>query len=158
MYTSRMASPKVRACFALILAAVMLSGVGCSDSTLQKVAKAELDISAGCSTTFTAVSAAQTSGLISTADATTIMQVLLKVEQADQQAETATSALTTLNATGSASLLADIQPVQTALSNLVASGLTGIKDANTKTAVLAGLTLVTTAIATAVALLQAVKS
>ena|SRR5271166_774332 len=134
--------------------------VSCSDSTLNQVAKAEADINAACATTFTVVAAASTANppLISTADATAIIQVLLQIEQADRQAETATQQISSLNTSNAATVLAVLAPIETAINNAVQNGAANIKDPATKTKVQAALVTIQTLVNSTVALLQAVKS
>src|SRR5271155_5363362 len=83
----------------------MLASCG---GSLASLAKAEADITAGCTTGYTIVSQGVTSGLISQSDGIAIMNVLLQIELANKQAITATAAVNTLNSTNSASLLSII--------------------------------------------------
>lgn len=140
----------------LVLLPALLALTSCGGA-LSTLAKTEADITAGCTTAYTVVAQGNASGLISTQDATTIMNALLQIELANKQAITATTAINTLNTTNSANLLAIITPVQTALNNLISSGLVGIKDPTTQASVKLTLTTINTAITVAVSILQAVK-
>jgi hypothetical protein len=141
----------------IVSAGLVISQTACSDSGLKAAAKAELDISTGCSTAFTVVATANTQGLISTPDAMAIMQILSQVEYANAQAEKSTASLTTLNAAGAATITQEIGPIQTAVTSIVQSGLPQIKDVKTKADVLAALTLVNTGITTVLTIVQGVK-
>ena len=138
-----------------------LALAACSTSALSTAAKIESAASLGCSTAFQIVSQAAASGLIAQADANAIVTKLIVIEQADQQAETATAAIaaapTSTNSTA-ANILAIVQPIATAVNASVADGLVGIKDPATKQKVLLALTTAQTAIAAGLAILQAVKS
>jgi len=142
---------------AVVLAALLFSATACSDSTLKKAAKAELDISTGCSTAFTVLSTAVTQGVMTPAEAMPYMQLLLQVENADAQAENATASLATLNASSAQSLAANFATIQTAVTNTISTDVPQIKDPKTKAAVLAGLTLINTGITTGLAIFQGVK-
>lgn len=132
----------------------------CNNATLANVAKAELAVSTACSGAFQTVTAAAAANppLISQADANNIVGILLKIEQANAQAETATAAITTLNATNQASLLNIIQPIQAAITGAINTGAVNITDVKTKTAVLASLTAVQVAITAVITLIQTVKT
>lgn len=149
-----------RSSFALLAGALLLFSVGCSDKSLADVAKAELAVSTACSTAFQAVTTAAATNppLIDQPTATSIVQVLLKIEQANAQAEQATQQITTLNAQNQATLLNILQPIQTAIAQAVMAGTVGIKDPKTQTAVVASLTAVQVAITAVVTTVQAVKT
>jgi hypothetical protein len=134
--------------------------VACNNGTLANVAKAELAVSTACSAAFQTVTTAAAANppLISQADANNIVGILLKIEQANAQAETATAAITTLNASNQASLLNIIQPIQTAIAGAINTGAINITDPTTKTAVLASLTAVQVAVTAVVTLIQQVKT
>jgi hypothetical protein len=145
-----------------VLAAVLglLVSTGCNNGTLASVAKAELAVSTACSAAFQTVTTAAATNppLISQADANNIVGILLQIEKANAQAETATAAITTLNAANQASLLNIIQPIQVAITGAVNTGAINIKDPTTKTAVLASLTAVQVAVTAVVTLIQSVKT
>jgi len=145
---------------ALVAIAAMLFSSGCSTKTLADVAKAELVVSTSCSAAFQVITqaAAATPPLIDQATANSIVAVLLKIEQANQQAETATQQVSTLSAANEASLLNIITPVQQAIAVAVTQGTLGINDATTKAAVVAALTAVQVAITAVVTTVQAVKT
>lgn len=151
---------RVRVIGSALTIALMIVSAACNDKTIANIAKAELAVSTACSTAFQVVSQAnaQNPPLISTADSTAIIGTLLKIEQANQQAETATQQISQLNAANQASLLQIVQPLQTAITNAINQNTLGIADSKTKTAVLAALTAVNTAITTVVTIIQAVKT
>ena len=138
----------------------LLFMLACNNGTLANIAKAELAVSTACSGAFQTVTAAAASNppLISQADANNIVSILLKIEQANAQAETATAAISTLNATNQASLLNIIQPIQAAITGAINTGAVNISDPKTKTAVLASLTAVQVAVTAVVTLIQQVKT
>lgn len=149
-----------RAAIAILLLCCVAALSSCTDSTLQKIGKAELAVSTACSSAFQVVSTAAAANppLISQADANNVVGVLLKIEQADAQAEAATQAISQLNAQNKADLLGVVQPLQTAITNLISTGVINIQDPGTRNAVLVALTAVQTAIATTVAIIQGVKA
>jgi hypothetical protein len=147
---------KSLAVFAVVTALLFQSA--CSASTIAAVAKSEAVIESSCNAAFTLVVQGNTSGLISTADATAINTIILKVEQANGIALTATAAMNELTAAGQASLLADLQPLVAALNTAVTSGTSGIKDPTTQKNVLEALTLIQTGLNATVAILQAAKT
>lgn len=139
---------------------LLLFSSACSNGSLAAVGKAELAVSTACSAAFQTVTmaAATNPPLIDQTTANNIVSVLLKIEQANQQAETATQAISTLSAANQANLLAIIQPIQTAIANAVTQGTVGIKDPTTQTSVVAALTAVQVAITAVVTTVQAVKT
>jgi hypothetical protein len=141
---------------AILLTCLLLSLTACG-GTLATIAKAEADITAGCTTAYTVVATANSQGLISTPDAAVIMNVLLQIELANKQALAATASISTLSASNSATLLNIVTPIDTALQNLISNGLAGIKDPATQAKVKLGLTTIQTAITAIVTVLKAVK-
>jgi hypothetical protein len=144
----------------MMLVPLLLVTAACNNGTLQDIAKAELGVSTACSAAFQTVTqaAAANPPLISQPDANNIVGILLKIEQANAQAETATQAISTLNAANQASLLNIITPIQAAIAAAINTGALNITDAKTKTAVLAALTAVQVAITAVVTTVQAVKT
>jgi hypothetical protein len=145
----------VTASIALLACAALAA---CSNSALSAAAKAEAAVSLGCSSTFTIVTQAQASGLISLQDATAVVTVLLSIEQANQQAETATAAIAAAPTTaGLAGLPNILAPVNTALTNAIKGGFVGIKDAGTQQKIILALTTAQTVLTGAIAIIGAVK-
>jgi predicted Abi (CAAX) family protease len=135
-----------------------LALAACSNKALTVAGKAEAAVSLGCSSAFTIVGQAQTSGLISTADATAVIDVLVSIEQANMQAETATAAIVaTPTAAGIAGLVNVLNPIATAITNGINTGLLGVKDAGTKQKITLALTTAQTALTAAIAIVQVVK-
>jgi hypothetical protein len=146
----------ITASITLLLCAALAA---CSSNALSAAAKAESAISLACSSAFTITTQAQTSGLISLADATAVVNVLLTVEQANQQAEMATAAIAAAPTTaGLAGLPNILAPVSTALTNAINGGFVGIKDAGTKQKIILALTTAQTVLTGAIAIIGAVKS
>lgn len=142
-----------------LVAALLL--IACSTSALTAAAKIEGATSIGCSTAFTIISQANTAGLISTADALPVINQLILIEQANQQAEMATAAIAaapTSSNSSASNILTIVQPIATAVNNAVAGGFVGIKDAGTRQKVLLAIQTSQTAITASLAILQAVKS
>lgn len=139
---------------------LMLFTSACSDSTLKQIAKFESDLNAACSTTFTVVAAASTTTppLISTPDAAAIIAVLVQIETANRQAETATASISTLSAANQTNLLAILAPIQLAINNSVANGTLGIKDPATRQKVQLALVTIQTIVNTGVAFIKAAKT
>lgn len=148
--------------WSLALAAVglMLFCGSCSDSTLNQIAKFEADLNAACATTFTIVAGASTTSpqLISTTDAASIIAVLVQVEQANRQAQTATAQIAALAPADQTNLLNILTPVETAINNAVANGTVGIKDPATQQKVQAALVSIQTIVNAGVTLIKAAKS
>jgi hypothetical protein len=146
----------ITASIALLACAALAA---CSNSALSAAAKAEAAISLGCSSAFTITTQAQSSGVISLADATAVVNVLITIEQANQQAETATAAIAAAPTTsGIAGLGNVLAPVNTALTNAIQGGFVGIKDAATKQKIILALTTAQTVLTGAIAIISAVKS
>ena len=143
----------------LVLGAILFTS-SCTDSTLTQIAKFESDLNAACSTTFTVVAAASTATppLISTPDAAAIINVLVQIEQANRQAQTATASISTLSAANQTNLLAILAPIQLAISNSVANGTVGIKDPATQQKVQLALVTIQTIVNTGVAFIKAAKT
>jgi hypothetical protein len=135
----------------------LLFQTACTGSQLAAVAKAEAGLETACNVTSTIVIQAQAAGLVSTADATVILNGVLQIEQANGQAITATVALNALTGANQATLLADLQPISTAISNLVANGTLNIKDPTTKANVQLALVAIQTAFTATTTILKAVK-
>lgn len=146
-----------RALLAFAGIAHLLFVSGCTGSQLAAVAKAELGLEVACNGTSTVVIQANATGLISTPDATVILNGVLQIEQANGQAITATAALNTLTGAGQTTLIADLQPISTAISNLVANGTVNIKDPTTKANVQLALVAIQTAFTATETILKAVK-
>ena len=87
-----------------------------------------------------------------------IISVLVTIEQANRQAQTATASISTLSAANQTNLLAILAPVQLAISNSVANGTVGIKDPATQQKVQLGLVTIQTVINTGVAFIKAAKT
>lgn len=143
----------------MLAAAMVLFSIialsACSDKSLQEIAKGELAVSTACSAAFQTVTqaAALNPPLIDQQTANNIVQVLLRIEQANQQAETATQQISTLSAANKANLMNILQPIQAAIVQAVNTGTVGIKDPKTKAAVdaaLAAVQVAVTAVATTV--------
>jgi hypothetical protein len=144
----------------MLILPLLLGLTACSSNALSEAAKIEAATSLACSSAFTIVSQAQQSGLMTTADATAVVNILINVEQINQQAEMATAAIAaapTSTNTGAANILTIVQPVATAVTNAVNGGFVGIKDAATKQKVLLVFQTAQTALTAALAIIQAVK-
>ena len=144
--------------YAISLVAALVFQAGCSSGTIADVAKAEAGIEAACNTGFTFVVQANSQGLISTPDAIAINNVILKVEQANGAALTATAKINSLSAADQQNLLSVLNPVVAAINTAVASGTAGIKDPATQQKTLLILTTIQTAVNAAVAILRAAKT
>ena len=141
-----------------LLVGLLFFQASCAGGTIAAVAKSEATIEAACNSAFTLVVQANQSGLISTADAATINTVILRVEQANGLALTATASINALTGASQASLLADLTPIVAAINEAVANGTAGIKDPATQQKVLLALTLIQTGVNATVAILQAAKT
>ena len=137
----------------------ILFATSCSDSTLNNVAKFEADLNAACATAFTVVAGATTTTppLMSTANASAIISVLVQIEQADKQAEVATASISSLGAADQSNLLSILAPIETAVNNAVATGTVGIKDPATQAKVQTALVAIQTIVNSGVALIKAAK-
>lgn len=142
----------------LILIGALLFQAACSSGTIAQVAKAEAAVETSCNAGFTFVVQANAQGLISTPDATAIVNVILKVEQANGQALTATAAINNLSAADQQNLLNVLNPIVAAVNTAVASGTVGIKDQATQQKTLLVLTTIQTAVNAAVTLIQLAKT
>lgn len=146
---------------ALVAVAALMMGVtGCAkagapstpgapsgtSTTLAKVVQVENDVAAGVAAGLQVVQQFAAAGTISKADAQAVTAVLLTVTNANTQAIALTKNLSTISATQALTLKTLEAPVIQALQNAVNSGLTGIKDANTKAAVTAALSTILTAL------------
>jgi hypothetical protein len=143
---------------AAALVAALLFQTACNSSAIADAAKAEAAIETACNSAFQVVVQGNQEGLITLADAVAINAVILKIEQANGQALTATAKLNSLSAANQANLLAILQPVLDAINGAVVNGTVGIKDPATQQKVLLALTTIQTAATAAVAILKAVKT
>lgn len=145
---------------AFLALGLILFSQACSDPTLKQVAKFEADLNAACSTTFTVVAQASSTNppLISTSDAAAIIAVLIQIEQANRQAETATASIASLSAANQTNLLSILAPVEIAINNSVANGTVGIKDPATQQKVQLGLVSIQSIVNAGVSLIKAAKT
>lgn len=154
-----------RPILALILVAVLgLGSTACLHtgtvpaSTISKIVTFENTFNTAATQAFNVVTAAATAGLISQADANAIVAGITQAEQANQQAQTLTATIQTLSASNQATLLNLLQPIATAINNLVANGTVNIKDAKTKTDVLGVLVTLQTLLAGILVVIQVATS
>lgn len=125
-------------CFALVL-------TSCSDSALTAIAKAMPVVASANQTVLTTVTSAQAAGVMTADEARPIVQINLEVAQAGKQVDAAIAGLNSLTPAQKLTISAQIAPIATAVTNTVAT--LQIKDQTTKTAILAALTTIQTALA-----------
>ncbi len=128
---------------------------GCKDATLTTVSKALNDYAAAIHGVGTTVMQAQAQGIITVDQARPVVELLLKLNQAGQQASGLTRNLTTLPAASKSQLFATLNPVIMALQQAVSSGLVGIPEGATKQNILLGLNTALLALNTIQPLLSA---
>jgi len=139
----------------LLVILTLLVAVSCSDAALTKLSKALNDVALGLKSLQTTVIASNQAGAISDSDTQAILLLCQKIDTAGQEASKTTRALTKLNASGSASILATLGPVVTAVNDVVNNGLVGIKDPATKAKVTDVLVTIQTALNSAQVILVA---
>lgn len=137
--------------FALAALAALVFQSACSDSALTAVAKAMPIIATANQGMLNTVTTAQAAGAMTADEARPLVQINLQIAQAGIQVDAAIKGLTALNATQKASVLADLQPVATAITAEVTN--VNIGNATTKTAILAALTTLQAALASVTAAL-----
>lgn len=111
-------------------------------TSLQKVAAAEVAIGQAVGALQSTVIAANSKGLLSDDTTRTILQLSLKISQADAQAIALTQGIVALGPGQMTSLAALFAPIAQAVNDTLASGLVPIKDQATLTAVKTALTTV----------------
>ena len=134
-----------RALLAIALLASLVFQSACSDKTLAAIAKYMPVVATANQSMLNTVINAQAAGTITVEEARPLVELNLKIAQAGKQVDAAIGGLATLNATQKASVLADIQPIMQAVTAEVAT--LNIGNPTTKTAVLASLTTLQTALA-----------
>ncbi len=122
--------------------------VGCSDKALQITAKASRDIAAANLAIQNTVIQAQQSGAISVEQARYVIEVSLKIAQADQQLNGAISGVNALAPADKSKILAILQPVIDAVNQAVTTGVVPIQNQTIKTSIMAALTTIQAALAT----------
>ena len=137
--------------FALAALAALVFQSACSDSALTAVAKPMPIIATANQGMLNTVTTAQAAGAMTADEARPLVQINLQIAQAGIQVDAAIKGLTALNATQKASVLADLQPVATAITAEVTN--VNIGNATTKTAILAALTTLQAALASVTAAL-----
>ena len=137
--------------FALAALAALVFQSACSDSALTAVAKAMPIIATANQGMLNTVTTAQAAGAMTADEARPLVQINLQIAQAGIPVDAAIKGLTALNATQKASVLADLQPVATAITAEVTN--VNIGNATTKTAILAALTTLQAALASVTAAL-----
>jgi hypothetical protein len=126
--------------------------VGCSDKSLQTVAKASADIAAANSSLgLTLINAAQ-SGALTADQVRPILQVTLTIAQVDQKVNQAIAGLTALTPAQKASILAQLQPVIQAVNDGIAQ-TNLITNQTLKTSIMAALTTIQAALTVATGVL-----
>lgn len=137
----------------------LLTLVGCGTATtpappvnvspadpLQKSATILLDISKSVNSAVTSVTSASNAGLIPITNAISIMKVLNSINTFTSQASTIIRTQANLPTTQRANLLNLVSPLLTQFGANMSANLTGIKDANTKTAVSGVLLIIQTSL------------
>ena len=127
----------------------LLSGlVACSDKALQTTAKASRDIAAGNIALQNTIIQAQSAGTLTADQIRPIVQVTLTVGQAGKQLDAAILGITQLSPADKTKILAILQPVVAAVADgIAATNL--ITNQTIKTEVMAALTTINAALATA---------
>ena len=126
----------------------LLCLVGCSDKALQTVAKASRDIAAANLAIQNTVITAQQSGAITVEQARYVIEISLKIAQADQQVNAAIAGLNALAPADKSKILAILQPVIDAVNQAVTTGVVPIQNQTIKTSIMAALTTIQAALAT----------
>lgn len=137
----------------------LLTLVGCGTATtpappvnvspvdpLQKSATILLDISKSVNSAVTSVTSASNAGLIPITNAISIVKVLNSINTFTSQASTIIRTQANLPTAQRANLLNLVSPLLTQFGANMSANLTGIKDANTKTAVSGVLLIIQTSL------------
>ena len=139
----------------LILSALLTSSCGFSagtstpagvDKTLNRLATVLLDVTTATAALQTTVIDGNKAGLISNADAALIVNLCIKILEADKQASDTVRSLSKLDDASKGKVILVLQPVIEAAANAVATGTAGIRNQSTRAKVQAGLLTVQTAL------------
>ncbi len=142
-----------KAARAIAVVAFLLALTACPESTLKTIAKSLNDYSVALNGVQVTIIQAHTQGLISTEETKPIVLLLVKLNQAGQQASALTRNLNSLPAPTAGQLTSILTPVIQSLQEAVSSGLLGIKNQQTRQNILAGLSTAQLALSTITALL-----
>jgi hypothetical protein len=113
--------------------------VSCNDPMLTKVSKGLADYSVAIHGVETSVIQANQQGVLTVDQTRPIVQLLVKLNSAGQQASALTRNLTTLPAASKSQLVTITAPVITAIEQAISSGLFGIPDGAVKSNILLSL-------------------
>ena len=115
----------------ILILAVILAQLACSSQDAHKVASALHDVTVSIGALQTTIIQANQAGLIPDRDAVAIIQVCVKVQQGEIQANQLTRQYTALPADTKPKLAQIIAPILDAVNGALTSGLAGIKDPKT---------------------------
>ena len=135
-----------RLLFAYAIVAALVFQAGCSDSALTALSKGMVDVSAANQAVTATVITAQMNGTMTADEARPVLQVTLQVAQAGIQVDATIKGLSALTPAQKTSILPTIKTLAAGVTNTVAT--LNISNVAVRTAVLASLTTIQTALAT----------
>lgn len=116
---------------AVLILALLVLTVSCSDSELQKIAKGLLATGKAVQVAQSTVIEANRQGLVSDADTAEVLLVCLKINRAGQDVSLLIRNLEALGAGDRETILQVLRPCVSLLQSTLDSGLTGIKNPQT---------------------------
>lgn len=137
----------------IICIALLIAAVGCSDKALTTVAKASRDVAAANLAIENTVLSANQTGTLTDAQARPFIELHLKIGQAGLLVDKAVAGLNALAPADKAKILAILQPLIDSVNQAATTGVIPITNQTVKTEILAALTTIQAALATAKAVL-----